>query len=72
MEEIWGKQLTLVPQDPLSSLNPSIQIGEQLAEPLRHHLGQNRAEAQDQALALLHLSYLREGMGRRLPLVHWR
>jgi peptide/nickel transport system ATP-binding protein len=53
LEDIWGKQLTLVPQDPLSSLNPSIPIGEQLAELLRHHLGQNKAEAQDRAMALL-------------------
>ncbi|MGB3712872.1 MAG: ABC transporter ATP-binding protein [Candidatus Promineifilaceae bacterium] len=53
LENIWGRRLTLVPQDPLSSLNPSIPIGEQLAEPLRHHLGQNRAEAHESALTLL-------------------
>lgn len=53
LEDIWGRQLTLVPQDPLSSLNPSIPIGEQLAEPLRHHLGLSRARADEQALELL-------------------
>ena len=38
MREVWGKQITLVPQNPLSSLNPSIKVGEQLAELLRHQL----------------------------------
>ena len=34
---IWGQQLAMVPQDPMSSLNPSLRVGEQLAEALRHH-----------------------------------
>jgi peptide/nickel transport system ATP-binding protein len=32
MRKLWGKEITLVPQDPFSSLNPSMRIGEQLAE----------------------------------------
>src|SRR5436305_1569737 len=28
MRPIWGAQLNLVPQDPLSSLNPSLRVGE--------------------------------------------
>jgi len=53
LERIWGKELTLVPQDPLSSLNPSITIGEQMAELLRHHQDLGRADADDQVLQLL-------------------
>ena len=53
LEDTWGKQLTLVPQDPLSSLNPSIPVGEQLAEPLRHHLGLSRTQADEKAMDLL-------------------
>jgi len=53
LEEIWGRQLALVPQDPLSSLNPSISIGEQMAELLRHHLDLNRSGAEEKALELL-------------------
>ena len=53
LEDIWGSQLTLVPQDPLSSLNPSISIGEQLAETLRHHFTLSRSEADEKALELL-------------------
>ena len=32
LRQVWGKEISLVPQDPFSSLNPSIKIGEQLAE----------------------------------------
>jgi peptide/nickel transport system ATP-binding protein len=53
LEEIWGKQLTLVPQDPLSSLNPSISVGEQLSELLRHHLDLSRRAAEEKAIELL-------------------
>jgi peptide/nickel transport system ATP-binding protein len=53
LRDIWGIQLTLVPQDPLSSLNPSIQIGEQLAESLRHHMGLSRDQAKRRVLDLL-------------------
>ncbi len=55
MREVWGVQLALVPQDPLSSLNPSIQIGEQLAEILRHHQEMSRSEAGERAIQLLEM-----------------
>jgi len=55
MRNVWGSELVMVPQDPLSSLNPSIQVGEQLAESLRHHLGYSRQEAAARALALLEM-----------------
>lgn len=53
MRRIWGKDLSLVPQDPLSSLNPSIRIGEQLAEGLRQHQGLSHAAAAARATQLL-------------------
>jgi len=53
MRRIWGAELSLVPQDPLSSLNPSIRIGEQLAETLRQHAGLTAAEADARAIELL-------------------
>jgi len=39
MREIWGAKLSMVPQDPYSALNPSLKIGEQIAEISRRHMG---------------------------------
>ena len=43
MRTIWGKEIAFVPQDPSSSLNPSIKIGEQVAEMLHLHPDDARA-----------------------------
>lgn len=53
MRQVWGAQIALVPQDPLSALNPSIRIGEQLAEILRHHNQLPAGQANQRALELL-------------------
>jgi len=45
VRQVWGKQIALVPQNPGSALNPTMRIGEQLAESLRHHLGLDPAAA---------------------------
>jgi peptide/nickel transport system ATP-binding protein len=37
MRKIWGQRLAMVPQDPLSSLNPTLRIGDQVAEILHRH-----------------------------------
>src|SRR5436190_8308753 len=34
LERVWRDDLRLVPQDPLSALNPSLRVGQQLAETL--------------------------------------
>lgn len=53
IQELWGRDISLVPQDPLSSLNPSMRIREQVAEGLRHHSGLTREEAAERAISLL-------------------
>ncbi len=55
MRNIWGGQMALVPQDPLSSLNPSLRIGEQLAEMLRQHSGLQREDVGRRSLELLEM-----------------
>ncbi len=53
MRELWGAKLGLVPQDPLTSLNPSLTIGEQIAEITRRHAGLDHAESLRQAVDTL-------------------
>jgi peptide/nickel transport system ATP-binding protein len=55
IRDIWGKKMALVPQDPLSSLNPTLRIGEQVAEILRRHLGLGQSQAQQRVLELFEL-----------------
>jgi len=53
MRKVWGTELSMVPQDPMTSLNPVRRVGDQITEPLRHHLSLDKREARDTALALL-------------------
>jgi peptide/nickel transport system ATP-binding protein len=55
MRSIWGGQIAMVPQDPLSSLNPSLRVGAQLAEPLTRHAGMTTAQSRVRLLELLEM-----------------
>jgi peptide/nickel transport system ATP-binding protein len=52
-EHFWGVEMTMVFQDPMTSLNPVKKCGEQIAETLRYHLGRNKKEALEEAVDLL-------------------
>jgi peptide/nickel transport system ATP-binding protein len=49
----WGAKITMVHQDPSASVNPSIVIGEQIAEMARVHLGMNKKAAWAKAIEML-------------------
>ena len=50
LRDLWGKDISLVPQDPYSSLNPSLRIGDQLAEIFRTQANLNKNKAIEQSL----------------------
>jgi peptide/nickel transport system permease protein len=50
---LLGDTLAYIPQEPMSNLDPSFTVGQQLTLPLRRTMGLSRAEAQARALALL-------------------
>ena len=53
MRTVRGNDVAMIFQDSLTSLNPTMSIGEQVAEPLRRHRGIGKAEALDRAAELL-------------------
>jgi len=53
MRSIWGTEMAMIFQDPMTSLNPVMKIGKQITESLRTHLGMDKAEARQTAVALL-------------------
>ncbi len=53
LEDIRGKQIAMIFQDPMTSLNPTLTIGTQIMETLRRHRGLSTAEARTRAIELL-------------------
>ncbi len=53
LREVWGPEMSMIFQDPMTSLNPVLKIGNQITESLRLHLGQSKADARSTAVDLL-------------------
>ena len=53
--KIWGTEVAMVFQDPMTSLNPVMKIGKQIDEALRVRLGMSRPSAKARALELIEL-----------------
>ncbi|MFX3673270.1 MAG: ABC transporter ATP-binding protein [Paenisporosarcina sp.] len=55
MQKIRGKDISMIFQDPMTSLNPTMPIGKQIMEPLLKHQGVGRTEAKKIAIDLLRM-----------------
>ncbi len=55
IRHVRGAQIGMVFQDAMTSLNPVITIGKQVAEPLMLHMGMNKSEAFQRVVELLQL-----------------
>ena len=53
MREIRGSRISMIFQDPMSSLNPVLTIGRQIDEAQRLHLGVNKRQARERTVELL-------------------
>ncbi len=55
MRKIRGRSISMIFQEPMTSLNPVFQIGDQISEVLRLHEGMSRKEAWDRSVEMLKL-----------------
>ena len=55
LRNLWGTEMAIIFQDPMTSLNPVRKIGTQIAEALRIRLGMSKADARARSAELLRL-----------------
>jgi peptide/nickel transport system ATP-binding protein len=53
MQAIRGRDISVIFQEPMTSLNPVFPVGEQISEVLRTHMGMSPRQARERAVALL-------------------
>ena len=64
MERVRGNKISMIFQDPMTSLNPVLNIGFQLMEPLKLHRGMSNEQAREAAVQLLDRVGIPEPEGR--------
>ena len=60
MKEVRGNRISIIFQDPMTSLNPTYTIGRQLIEAIMLHTDRNRKQAYDRAVEMLRLVNINE------------
>ena len=69
LRALWGRRLAMVFQNPGSTLNPVLRVGEQVVEVLRAHMGVHQTAAWDRTLELFRTVQLPDAaeLARRYP-----
>ncbi|MFD2215397.1 MULTISPECIES: ABC transporter ATP-binding protein [Metabacillus] len=55
MQKIRGKDISMIFQDPMTSLNPTMKVGKQIVEPITKHQNLSKSAARERAIDLLRL-----------------
>jgi ABC-type dipeptide/oligopeptide/nickel transport system ATPase component len=58
MRKVRGKEISMVFQEPMTSLNPVFTIGEQISEAIRLHEGLGRRDAMDKTVEMLKVVHM--------------
>ena len=58
MRKIRGKEIAMIFQEPMTSLNPVFTVGEQIAESIRLHEGLSRRDAADKSIEMLRVVHI--------------
>jgi len=64
MQAIRGKEISMIFQDPMTSLNPVLTIGRQITETIHYHIGLDSRSARKRALELLDMVGISDGANR--------
>ena len=67
LETIRGKDVSMIFQDPMTALNPTMFVGDQIAETIRIHTKCSKLEAEQKALEMLELVGIRPERARDYP-----
>jgi oligopeptide/dipeptide ABC transporter ATP-binding protein len=70
MRKVRGREIGMIFQEPMTSLNPVLTVGRQLTEPLEIHLGMRKAQAHARAIELLSLVGITDGPRRLRQFPH--
>ncbi|HIX43561.1 MAG TPA: ABC transporter ATP-binding protein [Candidatus Kurthia intestinigallinarum] len=70
MEKIRGKEISMIFQDPMTSLNPTIKVGVQIAEGIRKHRDVTKEQAKRETIELLELVGIKDAENRFKQYAH--
>ncbi|MEP6563769.1 MAG: ABC transporter ATP-binding protein [Mesorhizobium sp.] len=70
LNKVRGAKISMIFQEPMTSLDPLYSIGNQLIEPIRRHRGLGAAEAREEALKLLRLVHIPDSERRMKSYPH--